>query len=46
VSHTESKRRFTTAPNHRIKDFFPEPDTPNIRTTKPAWRHPSTQWGS
>lgn len=33
-------RSFHSSPNQQIKEAFPEPDSPGIRKTKPAWRHP------
>lgn len=35
-----SFRTFHTTPSTKIKEFFPEPDSPSIRTTRPAWSHP------
>ena len=33
-------RPFTTSPPSFIKEFFPAPDSPTIRVTPAAWRHP------
>ncbi|KAF2834816.1 alternative oxidase [Patellaria atrata CBS 101060] len=33
-------RAFSTAPSNRMKEFFPEPETKNIRVTEAAWPHP------
>lgn len=35
-----SRRQFSTTRRTAIREFFPEPDAPNIRTTKAAWSHP------
>lgn len=35
-----AKSHFTTSRPSRIRDFFPAPDAPNIRTTEAAWPHP------
>ena len=35
-----SRRQFSTTRRTSIREFFPEPDAPNIRTTKAAWSHP------
>lgn len=37
---TSKKRRFSTSNNWMIKEFFPKPDAPSIRTTESAWQHP------
>jgi hypothetical protein len=33
-------RNFHSTPHARIKEFFPEPDTPSIKKTEAAWPHP------
>lgn len=33
-------RNFSTTPAPRIKEFFPPPETDNVRETPPAWPHP------
>ena len=35
-----SHRDFSTTPTPRIKEFFPPPETENVRETRPAWPHP------
>lgn len=35
-----SRRDFSTTPTSRIKEFFPAPDKPHIKTTEAAWPHP------
>lgn len=35
-----SIRTFHSTRFTAIREFFPEPDAPSIRTTRPAWRHP------
>ncbi|QIW95435.1 hypothetical protein AMS68_000953 [Peltaster fructicola] len=35
-----SFHQFSTSQRALIKEFFPKPDTPNIRTTEAAWQHP------
>lgn len=35
-----SRRHFSSSRPALIKEFFPPPDAPNIRTTEPAWAHP------
>lgn len=37
---TSNRRRFSKSRNWMIKEFFPEPDAPSIRTTEAAWQHP------
>ncbi|KAF2802127.1 alternative oxidase [Mytilinidion resinicola] len=37
---TNSHRNFSTTPQHRIKEFFPEADAPSVRKTPAAWPHP------
>jgi len=37
---TQHRRHFSTTPTTRLKEFFPAPDAPNIKTTKAAWAHP------
>lgn len=37
---TSPRRNFTTTRPLGIKEFFPEPDAPHIRTTEAAWTHP------
>ncbi|KAF2768884.1 alternative oxidase [Teratosphaeria nubilosa] len=34
------RRQFSSTKPASIKEFFPAPDTPHIRTTEPAWQHP------
>ncbi|KAL2267839.1 hypothetical protein VTJ83DRAFT_5116 [Remersonia thermophila] len=33
-------RSFTTTPAHQLRDVFPRKDTPFVRKTPPAWKHP------
>ena len=40
ITNTAQHRHFSTTPTTRLKEFFPAPDTPNIKTTKSAWSHP------
>lgn len=41
VQHLSSPRRqFSTTRPRAIKEYFPEPDAPHIRTTEAAWSHP------
>ncbi|KAK4540345.1 Alternative oxidase, mitochondrial precursor [Oleoguttula mirabilis] len=35
-----SRRNFSTSKPALMKEFFPPPNAPNIRTTEPAWAHP------
>lgn len=35
----QAPRHFSTTPANQLKDFFPAQDTPQIKTTKPAWPH-------
>jgi ubiquinol oxidase len=35
-----SRRQFSTTRPAAMKEFFPSPDAPNIRTTEAAWSHP------
>ena len=35
-----SSRHFSTSKRASIKEFFPEPDAPNIKKTEAAWPHP------
>lgn len=35
-----NKRRFSKSSNWMIKEFFPAPEAPSIRTTEAAWQHP------
>ena len=37
---TTNKRRFSKSGNWLIKEYFPAPDSPSIRTTEAAWPHP------
>ncbi|KAF1820637.1 alternative oxidase [Dissoconium aciculare CBS 342.82] len=37
---TPTSRPFSTTQASRMKDFFPQPETENIRQTPPAWPHP------
>ncbi|KAH0031322.1 putative alternative oxidase, partial [Aureobasidium melanogenum] len=39
MSYTQP-RKFSTTPSRALKQFFPEPDAPSIRTTEAAWPHP------
>lgn len=38
--HDLSFRPFSTTRHASIKEFFPQPDTPNIKVTPAAWGHP------
>lgn len=41
VQHiTPSRRKFSTTRSAAMKEFFPAPDAPHIRTTEAAWSHP------
>ncbi|GAM85576.1 hypothetical protein ANO11243_035830 [Dothideomycetidae sp. 11243] len=33
-------RQFSSTPSSRMKEFFPEKETENVKTTKAAWPHP------
>jgi len=33
-------RHFSSSPTTRIREFFPEKDSPGIKTTPAAWPHP------
>ena len=35
-----SRRQFSTTRRTAMREFFPEPDAPNIVQTKAAWTHP------
>ena len=35
-----SNRQFSTSKRASIREFFPEPDAPNIKKTEAAWAHP------
>lgn len=37
---TSNKKNISPSRNWLIKEFFPEPDAPSIRTTDAAWHHP------
>ena len=37
---TPSHRQFSTTRPTAMKEFFPAPDAPHIRTTEAAWSHP------
>lgn len=37
---TPPRRQFSTTKPAHIKDFFPAPDAPHIKTTEAAWAHP------
>ena len=37
---TPTRRQFSTSKRASIKEFFPEPDAPNIKKTEAAWAHP------
>ena len=38
--HYSPSRQFSTSKPQQWKEFFPKPDAPSIRETKPAWSHP------
>lgn len=40
VGLQQSGRHFHTTKPALIKEFFPQPDTPSIRKTEAAWKHP------
>lgn len=35
-----SSRYFSSTPRTYLKEYFPEPDAPNIRKTEASWKHP------
>ena len=37
---TSPRRQFSTTRPTAMKEFFPAPDAPHIRTTEAAWSHP------
>lgn len=40
LSRWTPTRNFHSTPRAQFKEFFPEPDTPNIKKTEAAWPHP------
>ena len=38
--HFSPQRNFSTSRPGFFKEFFPEPDSPHIKTTEAAWQHP------
>lgn len=37
---TGPRRHFSSTRKTQLKEFFPEPDAPHIKTTEAAWQHP------
>lgn len=35
-----SPRQFSTTSRTRLREYFPEPDSPHIKKTEASWRHP------